>query len=721
MISNRLPLQWSEEKKSFTPSSGGLVSAMKNLGCSGKISWYGILSDEAAIESLAGEIGESKISYHGIFVSPELYDSYYNRFSNDVLWPLFHYEHSLVRYSIKHWENYQKVNGIVAEAIARSAPRGHTVWIHDFQLLLVSAKLRELRPDLKIGFFLHIPFPSSEIFRQLPCREPILQSLLACDLVGFHDQSYLNHFRTSVRRVLGVDSEPDSIKYNDHRSHLGAFPISIDTPHFIAKLETEGFKKSLEMLQKSKGERTWIIGVDRLDYTKGLILKLHAFRKFLRLFPEWRGKIQFRQIVVPSRTDVDEYKKLKTRIDQLVGAINGEFGDITYVPVLYQFSSISEELMIALYQASDVCFVASRRDGMNLVSMEYVVSQGEHGSGIVLLSEFAGSYSTLSGAYSINPWDADGTARILQKALTAPVEERRERMADMRCFLESYTSAHWSENFISKLQASHDEAGEEAHTLSARELNSELSSSEVSHLFLDFDGTLEPIAPLPEMVELTAPVLKCLETIPSDDDHRLCIVSGRDIEFFEKEFFAKGFYPYIGAGHGASFFDRERKEWIDLVPPPGEWYETVKSILELYTLRTPGSFIEEKTHGIAWHYRNAPDEFADPLSKKLMIELEEALAQTSVSVISGKKVIEVKDAGANKGRFIDWFMKTYPSSGIPLAIGDDLTDEDMFRCVQKHHGCAIKVGEGTTVATKRLENPGAVANFLTTYAATSVN
>ncbi len=716
LLSNRLPLQWDNAKKTFIPSAGGLVSAFKGVRGDARFRWYGLLPQQVPPEtlSLLQEGAGGNIPCEPIFVEESLYDFYYNGFCNEVLWPLFHYEHTLVKYSTKNWNAYVQVNKRVAENMARTAPRGASVWVQDFHFMLVPELLKAKRPDLRIGYFLHIPFPGSEIFRQLPCRSELLRGLLAADLVGFHDLSYLNHFRSSVSRVLGIECEAGLVETGNHTTHLGVFPISIETARFEEMALAPATASKEASLRREKAGRQWILGIDRLDYSKGLVLKLRAFQRFLRRYPDMRGRVQFRQIVVPSRTDVEEYRALKERIDQLVGAVNGEFGDIGYVPVLYQYSAVDDATLVALYRTADALWVGSRRDGMNLVCLEYVATQDPRDPGVVLLSEFAGAHSTLSYALSINPWDVERCADTIRTALAMSLEERRRRMTEMQVFLRGYDSTTWAENFLRNLNGAKPRRHDHVKSIAVPALMDEIGTDPFV-LFLDYDGTLVPIKERPELAVPDEALLPLLEEVGSKEQVVACVVSGRSPQFFHEHLLNRMGNVSVAANHGASFYDAKKGQWRHLVPPVRPpWYGVVKSILDLYAARTPGSFVEEKPYGLAWHYRGSPPDFADFLSKKLLIELEEALAGAPAHVMSGKKVVEVKHQDANKGRFVEWFLARLPPRARVVAVGDDQTDEDMFRALARMPTpcLTVKVGGGPTAAQRRLERQEQVRELL---------
>jgi trehalose 6-phosphate synthase/phosphatase len=705
LVSNRLPVTFNEKLNEFTPSSGGLVSAIRGLDIAKvgqDFDWMGIMTDDIDLQQLdlLKRIRFGDMRCHPIVVPKAAYNAYYNKYCNNVLWPLFHYERSMVHHSPSGWKAYQEVNRLVADAIIEEVKDDDTIWVHDFQLLLVPGYVKEKRPDLKIGFFLHIPFPSSEIFRELPQRSVILNSLLKCDLLGFHDLSYLTHFKTCVTRILGLAP--------DHTSERkwGVYPISIDTDHF-EKLKSA--PKTLECMEKyraSKGEMKWILGVDRLDYIKGLVHKLRAFKDFLRKNNGDVGRVQFLQVVIPSRTDVPEYQHLKERIEQLVSSINGEFGNPTYMPVHYLYHSVSESELSSLYQLSDVLYVGSLRDGMNLVSLEYVASQAEGNQGSVLLSEFTGAHSTLSYAFSINPWDIEGSAATMKEALYCPEDLRRSRMHSMQNFLRNYTSSDWAQVFLRDLHREVQVARRKVPVTSEGLFTWMQQLKEKRVLFFcDLDGTLLPIASYPSEVRMGERTSRLLQEIAENDKFQFVIVSGRDKEFLHEQFIKRNYSFSLAACHGAYSYSLREHKWESLVPSDGsKWRDTVLEVFKLYNIRTPGSFIEDKGHAITWHYRSSPSNFAEHLANKLFLELEESLTGLPVQVMRGKKVIEVKSIYANKGAFVRRWITQMPQEERPdiiIALGDDTTDEDMFRTLQEQHDISaycIKVGNEDTTA-----------------------
>ena len=711
IVSNRLPVEYDAAAKKMKPGSGGLVSALSNIKSKTEMIWVG------TAPGTSGNVEFGK-GLSPVRVSNELYDQYYNGMSNDVLWPLFHYQSDSVRFDWQNWRAYKKVNQIFADHILKIARPTDLIWVHDFHLFLLPRMLKEKKPRLRVGFFLHIPFPSSEIYRQLPVRKQIIEGIVRADLIGFHDYSYLRHFITSTRAMLDVSDSILSLRYQGHEAQLGVFPVSIDTGKFEKTTRSAGVQKFIKEHKSRKNYEKLILGVDRLDYIKGIDLKLRAFREALRQNPSWRKKVSLMQIAVPSRTGVPEYMRLKNEIDQLVGEINGEFGGSAYVPVLYRFSSVPFSELVALYRIADVLFVTSKRDGMNLVSFEYVAAQPRNNPGVVVLSEFAGAVATLSHVQAINPWDTYETAQSLKQALEMPKEERIEKHRPMISYLERYTATEWAEYFLSRLEGSYT-----AHIHSAQPINytkdKKLSppmrikrrlSNRKRLFFLDYDGTLAPIVNNPEDAVMAAQTRRAVETLAKK--YQVVIISGRDSKFLRRQFV--DMKVSMAFEHGAKFLEMGKKKVQSLVRTDiNLWYQAAFRMMTDYSFRVPGSRVEQKEYAVAWHYRNSPSDFAEYQARKLKAELEGSLSNFPVSIMEGKKVIEARAMESNKGSFLRWYLNTFEihHETLVTAIGDDITDEQMFEALDSS-GISIKVGEESTQADFRIKEQAMINDLL---------
>ncbi|KAG7812555.1 hypothetical protein KL921_001787 [Ogataea angusta] len=465
VVSNRIPVtikkteddENGNPKYDYTMSSGGLVTALQGL--KNPFRWFGwpgmSVDSEPGRETVERDLKE-KFNCYPIWLSDEIADLHYNGFSNSILWPLFHYHPGEMNFDEIAWAAYLEANKLFCQTILKEIKDGDVIWVHDYHLMLLPSLLREQLnkkglPNVKIGFFLHTPFPSSEIYRILPVRKEILEGVLSCDLIGFHTYDYVRHFLSSVERILKLRTSPQGVVYNDRQVTVSAYPIGIDVDKFLNGLRTDEVKSRIKQLESKFGQDCkLIVGVDRLDYIKGVPQKLHAFEIFLERHPEWIGKVVLIQVAVPSRGDVEEYQSLRAAVNELVGRINGRFGTVEFVPIHFLHKSVNFQELISVYAASDVCVVSSTRDGMNLVSYEYIACQQER-KGSLVLSEFAGAAQSLNGALVVNPWNTEELSEAIYEGLIMSEEKRMGNFQKMFKYIEKYTASYWGENFVKEL------------------------------------------------------------------------------------------------------------------------------------------------------------------------------------------------------------------------------------------------------------------------------
>ncbi|KAK9457854.1 glycosyl transferase [Dipodascopsis uninucleata] len=460
VISNRLPITIKRNDNGeyqFTMSSGGLVSGLSGLKKSTTFTWFGWPGLEVPDEEkeMVTKRLRDEFSCVPVFLSDELADLHYNGFSNSILWPLFHYHPGEMNFDETAWEAYREANRLFSSAIAKVVKDGDLVWVHDYHLMLLPAMLREeignSRKDVQLGFFLHTPFPSSEIYRILPVRREVLEGVLHCNLLGFHTYDYARHFLSSCSRILGLRTVPNGVEYEGKMRQVGTFPIGIDVDKFTEGLKLESVQRRIAALEKKFEGVKLMVGVDRLDYIKGVPQKLHALEVFLSEHPEWIGKVVLVQVAVPSRQDVEEYQNLRAVVNELVGRINGRFGTIEFMPIHFMHKSVNFEELIALYAVSDACIVSSTRDGMNLVSYEYVACQQKR-HGVLILSEFAGAAQSLDGSVIVNPWNTEELADAIYDAMTMPEDLKDKNHQLLFKYVSKYTSAYWGESFVNEMK-----------------------------------------------------------------------------------------------------------------------------------------------------------------------------------------------------------------------------------------------------------------------------
>jgi len=647
-----------------------------------------------------------------LFVDKKLYRDYYNGFSNSVLWPLFHYFPSVVEYEASYFDAYTKVNRLFAERLLPEIKNDDTIWIHDYQLMLLPEMIREQRPDISIGFFLHIPFPSYEIFRLMPrdWKSALLQGVMGADLVGFHTYDYAQHFMKSVKMVLGVDSYFHSLQYQGRLVKADSFPIGIDYKKFEDEANEPETQSYVAEIKKNFENKKIIFSVDRLDYTKGLMDRLCAFDYFLEKYPEWQDKLVFILNVVPSRDEISTYTQRKRQMEEKIGTINGKYSSISWQPVIYRYNHLPFHELSALYQAADVALITPLRDGMNLVAKEYVASCTDQ-QGVLILSELAGAASELGEALLVNPTDTIEVSDAIHKALTMPPEEQRRRLALMQKRLAEYDVINWVSDFMDQLTNVKEQQRRQKTKLlddnvqAQVHLHYQLATSRC--ILLDYDGTLVPLVPKPEDAVPTPELKQLLNDLAADPKNNVVVISGRDQATLDRWL---GDLPIsMVAEHGATW-RMKNEPWQQLVAGPDQWKSEIRPIMQKFVTRCVGSFVEEKTNTIAWHYRKTHPDLGFTRSRELINTLSELLQNTMLQVIDGNKVVEVRMSGFDKGVMALKMVNEIPNDFI-LCIGDDTTDEDMFKALSDR-AYTIKVGNTATAAQYMVYNQKKVLELL---------
>lgn len=723
IASNRLPVMINRDDDGMTikPSAGGLATGLKSYHKEGNsvwIGWPGVMPETKAEAKEVTTLLETEQCLP-VFLNEELITNYYDGFSNATLWPLFHYFAEFAEFNETYWQSYCEVNELFAKTIIENAEENDIVWVHDYQLLLLPQILREKRPDLTIGFFLHIPFPSYELIRILPWREKLVDGLLGADLIGFHTYDYARHFISSVKRLLGYDVDFNQIKLEGRQVFIDVFPMGIDFEKFESQAlaiqskpiqERSKEHQDIDRFLLSMPNRKLILSIDRLDYTKGIPQRLHAFRYFLEKHPEYREKVSLIMLTVPSRTDVEQYQNLKNEVDVLVGNINGEFGTLNWNPVIYFYRSVPFENLIELYSSADVALLTPLRDGMNLVAKEYLASKVNR-KGVLILSEMAGAAKELGEAISVNPNNIPDTAEAIYKALVMSDSESEKAITTMQQRIKRYDIHKWASEFMNALHKTIEKRSEHhARKLTARiknKIQTEFTEAKSRVLFLDYDGTLQRFYDNPQAASPDKELYGLLDNMAEDKKTKLVLVSGRDRETFNRWFGNKK-YTLI-AEHGA-WLKEVDKGWVERKPVHTEWKENILPVLESYVDRTPGSLIEEKTYSLVWHYRRADIELGVLRALELVHDISNLIFNQDLEILEGKKVVEIKVSGINKGTAASEFLYGNSSDFI-MALGDDWTDEFLFKELpeQSH---TVKVGSENSAAKYYLNNYKEVRSFL---------
>ncbi len=466
IVSNRLPFTARAEngQLQFQTSAGGLVSGLSTYLDSLRdatplqqahlwVGWPGVTIPPALQREL-GRRARREFSAYPVYLDEATMDRFYHGFCNRTLWPLFHYFPALASFEEDDWRTYQHVNQVFCDHLRKILQPDDVVWIHDYHLMLLPRLLKQQFPTLPIGFFLHIPFPSFEILRQMPgaWREALLTGLLGADLVGFHLPDYATHFLSAAREFLGWKERRGIVQTPTHAAHIGAFPMGIDYEKFSRAAASAETAQAGGELRRALQNARIILSVDRLDYAKGILNRLRGLEVFLEKNPAWHGRVVLCLVVVPSRIGVPKYRETKREIDERVGEINGKFGSMTWTPILYQYNFLPFHQLVALYRLADLALVTPLRDGMNLVAKEYVATRTDQ-TGVLILSELAGAAKELRDALIINPNDTETLAQTLRAALEMPPREQRRRMRAMQKRLAQYTVVHWAQDFLRVLRA----------------------------------------------------------------------------------------------------------------------------------------------------------------------------------------------------------------------------------------------------------------------------
>lgn len=734
VVSNRMPVDriiQEDGSQTWRTSPGGLVTAMQALvqeyGCTW-VGWPGLA--DAQIDPFSID----NMHLHPVQISADEVEKYYEGFSNDTLWPLYHDVISPPKYHRDWWEAYRNVNARFAQVVAEIAPRNSTVWVHDYQLQLVPEMLRELRSDLTIGFFLHIPFPPFSLFAQLPWRAEVLGGLLGADVVGFQRATDAANFRTAVRRVIGAPSHGNMVligesdRYRGRRVLAQEFAISTDVEAFneIA-CKPEVIARAREIRKELGDPKKVILGVDRLDYTKGIQHRLKAFAELLEDKELQEGEATLVQIATPSRERVHAYQQLRDEIEMTVSRINGDFGTTSHTPVVYLHQTFEREEMVAFFLAADVLAVTALRDGMNLVAKEYVASRIDL-LGVLVLSEFTGSAEELRRSILVNPHDIEAMKRAFVRAARMPRNEQRQRMASLRRVVFRNDVATWGQSFMNALHAM---AAPDAlaiiddvlilPTALETELNRLAATPEIL-VACDFDGTLAPLVQHPDSAKILPRAQQALDLLHESPGVTVAIVSGRSLESLQRTG-VRTHNRIIAGSHGAELIDPTRS--ADLQETGGEPHSRIKltqgerrhlhelgTFLEEMVSEVPGAWVEQKPIGYAVHIRMVSDQsegqkLLDRLGEHFRMQRERG---ERTFIREGKKVLEVSIRAADKGVVLDRIRESVGDVSV-LYIGDDVTDEDAFLSLQLGD-VGVRVGGGKTSAQHVVKDVETVAALL---------
>ncbi|WP_425637320.1 bifunctional alpha,alpha-trehalose-phosphate synthase (UDP-forming)/trehalose-phosphatase [Algoriphagus yeomjeoni] len=714
IVSNRLPisLRHRNGRFEFKPSAGGLATGLGSIYKEGENIWIGwpgnTVDDPEQRAEIILELHDLKMA--PVFLSKEDVEEFYEGFSNETLWPAFHYFTQYMVYNPEHWDAYVRVNQKFCDAILKKAGPDDTIWIHDYQLLLLPQMLREVLPNATIAFFQHIPFPSYEIIRMIPWRKELLEGVCGADLIGFHTYDDMRHFLSAVGRITGLSSESGYIQAENRIINVDSFPMGIDYDKFAKQAKSKRTQRFVGEFGKQVEDQKLLLTIDRLDYSKGIPQRIQAFNQLLEQHKELHGKVSMIMIVVPSRDKVQSYKELKEEIDLLVGRINSEYSTLNWVPVHYFYRSFPFEELSAFYNMSDIALVTPLRDGMNLVCKEFVASKTDQ-TGVLILSEMAGASKELQDAILVNPNDRQGVVDAIYNALSMPLAEQKARISSMQESLKKYDVFQWVKVFMDRLdhvkKKQEELTSKDVDAKVMNEIQTSFKKAKNAVLFLDYDGTLtgfhsDPQKAIPD-AELKG-IVKDLSKLA-----QVVVISGRDKDTLGRWF--EGQDIDMIAEHGVWVKKKENKgDWELYAEVEDGWKDDIRQIMEYYVLRTPGAFIEEKHHSLVWHYRKVESGLGDLRMRELFSHLKYMARGHNLQVLEGNMVLEIKRPDINKGRAATAMMKGGEYDFI-LAIGDDWTDEDTFKAMPKN-AYSIRVGYAFTQANFNIKSVKQVRQLL---------
>ncbi|XP_047094919.1 probable alpha,alpha-trehalose-phosphate synthase [UDP-forming] 7 [Lolium rigidum] len=665
-----------------------------------------------------------------VFLPPDLYDRFYQTFCKGYLWPLFHYMLPFAsgpppkdapsrggRFERASWEAYVLANKHFFEKVVEVInPEDDYVWVHDYHLMALPTFLRRRFNRLRLGFFLHSPFPSSEIYRSLPVREEILRTMLNCDLIGFHTFDYARHFLSCCSRMLGIEYQSKrgyiGLDYFGRTVGIKIMPVGIHMGQLQSVLRLPEMQSKVAELRQQFEGKTVLLGMDDMDIFKGINLKLLAFEYMLKMHPKWQGRAVLVQIVNPARGKGKDIDFIRAEIQDSCDRINREFGNSRgYSPIVFIDQNVPSAVKLAYYTVAECVVVTAVRDGMNLTPYEYIVCrQGLPSSesapeisgprkSMLVVSEFIGCSPSLSGAIRVNPWNTEATAESLNEAISMSEREKQLRHEKHYRYVSTHDVAYWSRSFIQDLErACKDHFRKPCWgiglgfgfrvvaldpnfaKLSFDSILMSYGRSKSRAIFLDYDGTLVPQASINQRP--SEELVSIINTLCSDRNNIVFIVSGRSKASLASMFSS---CPMLGiaAEHGYFLRWNRDEEWqISAQSPDVGWMQMAEPVMNLYTEATDGSYIETKETALVWHHRDADQGFASSQAKEMLDHLESVLVSEAVVVKSGQFIVEVKPQGVSKGLVAEKILTSMKEKGqqadFVLCIGDDRSDEDMF-------------------------------------------
>ncbi|KAK3446188.1 hypothetical protein EUGRSUZ_A01931 [Eucalyptus grandis] len=706
------------------------------------------------------------------FLPSDILSKFYDGFCKRQLWPLFHY---MLPFSAERgghfdrssWEAYISANKLFAQKVVEVLnPDDDYIWIHDYHLMVLPTFLRRRFNRVRMGFFLHSPFPSSEIYRTLPVRDEILKALLNSDVIGFHTFDYARHFLSCCSRMLGLEYQSKrgyiGLEYYGRTIGIKIMPVGVHMRRMESLMKQAEEEHGVEELREKFNGKTVLLGVDDLDIFKGVDLKILAMEQMLKQHPKWKGKAVLIQIVNPARGRGINIDQVMAEIQKNCRRINKEYGQPGYQPIIFINRPVLASERVAYYSIAECVVVTALRDGMNLTPYEYVACRQGYSDAesslslegpkksMLVISEFIGCSPSLSGAIRVNPWNVEATAEAMNEAIAANDSEKQWRHEKHYRYVSKHDVAYWSRSFLQdmgRICAEHFRKrcwgigfgfgfrvvalDPNFRKLSIATILSDYTRAKARAILLDYDGTVKAQSSI--MNSPSKDVVSILNTLCADPKNTVFIVSGRT-----KEILSKWFSPCeklgIAAEHGYFLRWSQKEEWqVCSQNSDFGWMHITEPVMQLYTEATDGSSIEAKESALVWQYRDADLGFGSSQAKEMLDHLESVLANEPVSVKSGHFIVEVKPQGATKGAVAEKVFTAMAENGkqadFVLCIGDDRSDEDMFEIISSSVSrdtlssntavFACTVGQKPSKARYYLDDTSEVRNMLESLAEAS--
>ncbi|UCG77930.1 MAG: bifunctional alpha,alpha-trehalose-phosphate synthase (UDP-forming)/trehalose-phosphatase [Nitrospirota bacterium] len=696
IISNREPYVHKKTLAGIKTESpaGGLTSAMDNVlkAVGGTwIAWGSGSADRDTVDEndrVSVPEGDNAYILKRVWLNKGLVDNYYHGYSNQVLWPLCHTALNRIYFRRRYWEGYVRANFLFAEAALEEAHENSVIWIHDYHLCIAPKLIKEKRPDLTTIHFWHIPWPDWSVFRACPRHSQVLEGLLGNDIIGFQLPIFAANFMDCIENSIDatIDQDNLTITYRGHTTRLKAFPISIDFKNFETMSSSKRTERAMINLKRKLHLPPMIgIGVDRLEYTKGLMMRLQALNLFFEKYDSFRGIFSFVQLAVPTRLK-EPYLSYKKGVEAMASGINSRYGTPDWQPIIYLDNKVDHKDLVAYYRMADIGIISSIYDGMNLVAKEFAASQVDE-KGTLILSEMAGAAEELDGAILVNPYDTENFADSINIVLKMSEDERKNRMRVLRKQIIDNDIYKWILDILSEVASVSSVMLKECKDFfdSSAQLRKELSSKEL-FLFLDYDGTLAPIAETPETAVINDATREIINMLKGK--YKVAIISGRQLEDIMNMVQINDIY-YAG-NHGSEIWSGDEMFLSQDFTDVRSRLKDILKRLENELTHIPGVLIEDKGITASVHYRKVWTKDHGELFS--IFNNVTKGCEDIFRITSGKKVFEIRPVKAwNKGDAVRWIMKNYGEGTLPVYIGDDTTDEDAFKEIGDG-GVSVSVG-----------------------------